>query len=214
MTKKELLLENAERLFNENGFYNTTVEDITKASGVAKGTFYTYFKAKEDILVYFLNRKLLEVQNQIKRIRDFDMPLEKKIKYIIKETLINALENPQFFLIKMKFLNLKQENETTELKAFRHNILYTRVKIVEEIFLSKRDELSDEVKDRVSDLALIFYSTLQKHIYHLIVEDFPLMEDLNVRDEENFKEKISKIEIEDEVEFLYTLYCKGVIKKS
>ena len=28
------------------GFYNTTVEEITKESGVAKGTFYTYFKLK------------------------------------------------------------------------------------------------------------------------------------------------------------------------
>ena len=213
MTKKELLLENAERLFHENGFYNTTVEEITKESGVAKGTFYTYFKAKEDILVYFLNRRLIEVQNQIRRIRDFDMPLEKKIKYIIKETLMDAFETPQFFLMKLKFLNLKQENETTELKAFRHNILYTKVKIVEDILMSKQEELSDEVKDRVSDLAVIFYNMLQRHIYNLIVGGFELIENVNVRDDENFKKRVASLDIEAEVEFLYTLYCNGIIKK-
>ena len=164
-------------------------------------------------MVYFLNRRLIEIQNQIRRIRDFDMPLEKKIKYIIKETLMDALETPQFFLMKLKFLNLKQENETTELKAFRHNILYAKVQIVEEILMSKQEELSDKFKDRVSDLAVIFYNMLQRHIYNLVIGDFELIENVNVRDDENFKKRVEALDIESEVDFLYTLYCNGIIKK-
>ena len=37
-------------LIAKNGFANVSVEDITRACGVAKGTFYVYFKRKEEII--------------------------------------------------------------------------------------------------------------------------------------------------------------------
>ena len=37
-------------LIEKNGFANVSVEDITRACGVAKGTFYVYFKRKEEII--------------------------------------------------------------------------------------------------------------------------------------------------------------------
>ena len=44
------LLESAKRLIGERGFDKVSVEDITRDSGVAKGTFYHYFKCKEDVV--------------------------------------------------------------------------------------------------------------------------------------------------------------------
>ncbi|HHW60801.1 MAG TPA: TetR/AcrR family transcriptional regulator [Syntrophomonadaceae bacterium] len=41
----------AVRLLSEKGYDNTTVDDICNASGVAKGSFYHYFKKKSDIIV-------------------------------------------------------------------------------------------------------------------------------------------------------------------
>lgn len=37
-------------LFREQGFANTTVEQITRAAGVAKGTFFAHFASKEALL--------------------------------------------------------------------------------------------------------------------------------------------------------------------
>ena len=37
-------------LFAEHGFMATTVEDITEAADVGKGTFFNYFRNKEDVL--------------------------------------------------------------------------------------------------------------------------------------------------------------------
>ncbi len=47
---KAKLMESARRLISEKGFDNISVEDITKDSGVAKGTFYHYFACKEDVV--------------------------------------------------------------------------------------------------------------------------------------------------------------------
>ncbi len=40
----------AEQLFEERGYANTSVEAIIQTVGIAKGTFYYYFKTKQDLL--------------------------------------------------------------------------------------------------------------------------------------------------------------------
>lgn len=47
---QERLLSAAYELFVAKGFDNTTVEEITNAAGVAKGTFFNYFASKEEML--------------------------------------------------------------------------------------------------------------------------------------------------------------------
>lgn len=44
------LLDAAERSIAERGVHATTVADITRAAGVAKGTFYLYFDSREQLL--------------------------------------------------------------------------------------------------------------------------------------------------------------------
>jgi AcrR family transcriptional regulator len=48
---KEALFESAIRLFKEKGYDRVTVEDITTLAGTAKGSFYTYFRTKSDIII-------------------------------------------------------------------------------------------------------------------------------------------------------------------
>ena len=48
---KAAIVESALELFNEKGFDGVSVEEITRKAGVAKGTFYTYFSVKSDIII-------------------------------------------------------------------------------------------------------------------------------------------------------------------
>lgn len=45
------LLEAAKQLVCEKGLVNTSIGEIAKACGVSHGTFYTYFKRKEDVVL-------------------------------------------------------------------------------------------------------------------------------------------------------------------
>ncbi len=47
--KKEIIAA-ARSLFNEKGYEETSVNDIIKKAGIAKGTFYYYFSSKEEIM--------------------------------------------------------------------------------------------------------------------------------------------------------------------
>jgi AcrR family transcriptional regulator len=45
------ILSSAIRLFGERGYAETTVEDITEAADIGKGTFFNYFPTKDAVLV-------------------------------------------------------------------------------------------------------------------------------------------------------------------
>ena len=47
--KKEALFNTAYELFTTKGINSTAISDIVEKAGVAKGTFYLYFKDKYDI---------------------------------------------------------------------------------------------------------------------------------------------------------------------
>lgn len=48
---KEKIIEVALKVFDKKGFFKTTVDDIARAAGLAKGTLYLYFKDKESLYI-------------------------------------------------------------------------------------------------------------------------------------------------------------------
>ena len=50
--KKDALLNTAFELFTSKGITDTTISNIVDRAGVAKGTFYLYFKDKYDTVSY------------------------------------------------------------------------------------------------------------------------------------------------------------------
>ena len=61
--KKEALFRTAYELFTTKGINSTAISDIVEKAGVAKGTFYLYFKDKYDInnkpLLNFISKNLV-----------------------------------------------------------------------------------------------------------------------------------------------------------
>ncbi|SFE91057.1 transcriptional regulator, TetR family [Paenibacillus algorifonticola] len=48
--RKNEILDAAEMLFYTKGYNKTTINDILQEIGIAKGTFYYYFKSKEEVM--------------------------------------------------------------------------------------------------------------------------------------------------------------------
>ncbi len=62
---RESLYQAALRLVAERGLAATTVEQITKAAGVAKGTFFFHFSAKEQVFSVFIETQLANVARAV-----------------------------------------------------------------------------------------------------------------------------------------------------
>jgi len=68
--RRQEILEAAGELFNNQGYVNTTVEAIIQQVGIAKGTFYYYFKSKEDILDALVHEMVSQLSEAYKIIAD------------------------------------------------------------------------------------------------------------------------------------------------
>jgi AcrR family transcriptional regulator/predicted DNA-binding transcriptional regulator AlpA len=66
--RKQGIIEAAIEVFANKGYYRTHVQDITKAAGIAKGTFYLYFQNKRDIFIEVVDeviRKMMSEGNKV-----------------------------------------------------------------------------------------------------------------------------------------------------
>lgn len=59
--KRNRILRAAIAVFSRKGFFNSKVSEIARASGVADGTIYLYFKNKDDLLISLFEEKMGEV---------------------------------------------------------------------------------------------------------------------------------------------------------
>ncbi|MBL8192781.1 MAG: TetR/AcrR family transcriptional regulator [Blastocatellia bacterium] len=57
---REQIISTAISLFTKQGYETTTIDDITKAAKVAKGTFYYHFECKEELVLALGETAMLE----------------------------------------------------------------------------------------------------------------------------------------------------------
>ena len=54
--KRELILDTSLKLFAENGFHQTSMEQISRKAGISKGLTYNYFESKNAVLNEILKK--------------------------------------------------------------------------------------------------------------------------------------------------------------
>lgn len=62
---KQKLLTAADQLIVKEGYAAVSVERITKLAGVSKGTFYTYFKKKGDLMIALSQQRFAAINGQV-----------------------------------------------------------------------------------------------------------------------------------------------------
>ena len=73
------------QLFAERGYLETTVEDITNAADVGKGTFFNYFPTKEHVLASFGDERITAIQNALAHARATKGPVLPVIKSLVTD---------------------------------------------------------------------------------------------------------------------------------
>lgn len=121
----KMFMEKGRELFSTYGIKKTSIEDITKAVGIAKGSFYTFYGSKEELYFKIMSE---EIKNLAKRnIKTLNK--EKPTKEVIETFLLNAVQeinkNPllnkilvpgEFELVRRKMATVKSSDNGDFLK--------------------------------------------------------------------------------------------------
>lgn len=128
--KKDKIIEKSMELFCEKGYYATKVEEITKALGISKGNFYTYFASKEEVLYEILNIMKNEKIRMLGEINTDKAPkevlkdfIEDYKRYVFKYLKKVTLQNMDSFLKDEKVVNYIVEMQDILIEFLKKNIV-------------------------------------------------------------------------------------------
>jgi AcrR family transcriptional regulator len=89
---KEKILDAARRLIQEKGIASTTLGEIAKHAGIAKGTLYYYFPNKDDLLFELAEQQSDEYTERFVSLASQKMDYEKQLETM--EEIIKELTSP------------------------------------------------------------------------------------------------------------------------
>ena len=97
--RRERLFRAALDLFARQGFAETTVEDITNAADLGKGTFFNYFPSKDHILLAFGEMQLSKLQTAVAEARITDEPMPVFLRSLGARMTQEPMRNPSIIRI-------------------------------------------------------------------------------------------------------------------
>ena len=121
---KSKIVSAAWKLFYDNGYENTTIEDIIFESSTSKGSFYHYFESKDALLgslAYLFDEKYEELESEINQNTD---SIENLL--FLNRKLFEMVENT-IDLELIKRLYSTQLVTKTEKQLLDHNRVYYRL---------------------------------------------------------------------------------------
>ena len=202
MGKKELIASSAKKVILEKGYKNISVEDITNEAGIAKGSFYTYFKSKNLVIDYILEEIIAKRKNEFKL--DKRKSLENTIKSLVRTRIKLDDEKLKENLVLVNlFRNVASLDEKTLmlLKELEKVI----IERMESIILAYPKEIKIERKD------IKFYSKMLNNIisnYKTFTLFFSEKSNQFITDIEEVKKKYQTEDFERNVEII----SKSILK--
>jgi len=155
LERRERLFRAALDLFARKGFAETTVEDITNAADLGKGTFFNYFPSKEHILLAFAEMQLGKLRAAADEARAKNEPTRVFLRSLGARMTQEPIRNPSIIRILLQaFLsNTPVRESMMDLQA---RVIAIHTEIIR--LGQQRGEIRDDLPPEV--LANVFRQTV------------------------------------------------------
>ena len=191
--KRKKIVDKAWELFAKNGYKETKVEDITKDLGISKGSFYTYFATKDELLYEVLGKIKKEINRNLENINVNQVP-EKVLEDYVKAKMnyvVKILNNMRLNSVEKYSIDPKLRNFFEELKEKSTDFI--KINIVEKFNSKNGNKYNTDI---ISEFILI---SIEEFLYDEFVlknlekmKDDDLINIQNTRKVENSLKEIIK----------------------
>lgn len=189
--KRKKILDKAWELFRKNGYEETKVEDITRELGVSKGSFYTYFKTKDEVLYEILERIKKENEERINKINVNQEPSKILEDYVISKMnyIVKLLNNMKISSINRNLSNSKLKNFFEELKKV--SIEFIKKNIVEKFNKINGNKYNFEI------ISEFVYLAIEEFLYNeFVLKNFKNLESsdlINIENTDEFENSLKEV---------------------
>lgn len=118
--RREEIIGVALRLIEKNGFQKTSMREIAVLANMGKSSLYDFFKTKDEIVVYAVEKKIEETIQKVHRI----IADESSLEQCLRKIMLNHLGVPKQYRTVLMWLNTEsdylEEEYRKRLKAARY----------------------------------------------------------------------------------------------
>ena len=160
--KKLKLIESAKKVFNDKGYHNTHIKNITDEAGISTGLFYKYFKDKNDIYIEVI--KLL-IKKEMQVVLDFNNRIiqEDNKKQVIRRYIENRIEIITHKIIMEELHVLIKENKAIE--GFIDNVKKDYLNVIKDILFKI---WACETETTIHIGAMLIWRTVYSNIIEIV----------------------------------------------
>ncbi len=154
---RKAILEAAIHLFGSNGYDKTSIDQLARKAGVGKGTIYSYFRSKSEILLAFCDDELEYLHEEMERRIDDNTPF------------LDALV--EIFMIEFRYVTRNKEFGRVFLREviFPSDLVVERSREIDDRFIAIFIPLFEKAQQRGElrlDVELLFATG---HFYALYI---------------------------------------------
>jgi AcrR family transcriptional regulator len=124
--RREQILQAAQKLFAENGFRETNLNDVAIRLGFRRQAVYHYFRSKEEILYELIDRAGQAIATSAQPTLDSDMPPAEKLAEVVRNHVRQLLNNIDIFRIQFselfKLSGERADGLRRDMSAYVHDI--------------------------------------------------------------------------------------------
>jgi len=164
-------------LFREQGFEQTTVDDITEKADVAKGTFFNYFRRKEAVLAFLSEIRLQAIEENAESFLAETRPAREKLMDLYSTAASAYEEDRELSRYVLIELMTRMFSPTEEVVVRWHEQIVRLVTQGQESGELRRDLAPLRVEAVLTGL---YYATLYEWVC-CVPGPFPLIDELRTR---------------------------------
>ena len=189
--KRKKIVDKAWELFAKNGYEETKVEDITKELGVSKGSFYTYFATKDELLYEILGKIKKEIIDTLETIDTNQVP-----EKILEDYANTKMNNAVKILNNMRLNNVEKYSIDPKLRDFfeelrKKSIDFIKTNIVEKFNRKNGNKYKAQI---ISEFILI---SIEEFFYdEFVLKSFRNMKDdelINIKNTDKIENSLKEI---------------------
>lgn len=189
--KRKKILDKAWELFRKNGYEETKVEDITRELGVSKGSFYTYFKTKDEVLYEILERIKKENEERISKINVNQEPSK-----ILEDYVISKMNYIVKLLNNMKISSINRNLSNSKLKNFFEELKKVSIEFIKKNIVEKFNKINEN-KYNLEIISEFVYLAIEEFLYNeFVLKNFKNLESsdlINIENTDEFENSLKEV---------------------
>lgn len=171
--RRKEILGAARRVFGEQGYHQTSITDLIRAAGIARGTFYLYFESKSAVFIDLLDALLSELRESIVGVDTTDEapPVEFQLVGTVQRLFGKVSENRLLARIIIREAVGLDDQVDVRLRAFYRELhAYIRRSLEE----GRRMGLIRDIDTEVSAFCIL--GTIKQLMEEIVVDEDPAMD--------------------------------------